>query len=111
MGIGKNGFYTLDDILKYGCNWMIIYGDRAKGKSYAPKKRALEYAWQKQEPTLGYVRRYRDDISSELVTKYFEDRGSNLIEEVSGGQYNCADYYRGYICLPLLFAGKKIHLN
>lgn len=108
MGIGKNGFYTLDDILKYGCNWMIIYGDRAKGKSYAPKERALQYAWDKKEPTLAYIRRYRDDITAELVTKYFEDRGSNLIEKISGGEFNCVDLYRGYIWWAKRDGGKII---
>lgn len=97
MGIAKNGYYTLDDILKYKCIWNIIYGDRAKGKSYAPAKRSLEYAWKTQKPTLAYIRRYRDDIAPELVTKYFDFRGSPLVSEVTGGEFNYIDVYRGYM--------------
>lgn len=97
MGLDKNGFYTLKDILKYKCIWNIIYGDRSKGKSFAVKERSLSYAWKTQKATIGYIRRYRDDISSELVSKYFQDRGVNLVEKISGGEYDMIDYYRGYL--------------
>lgn len=97
MGLDKNGFYTLKDILKYKCIWNIIYGDRSKGKSFAVKKRALEYAWKTQKPTIGYIRRYRDDITSELVGKYFQDRDTNLVEVVTNGEYDMIDVYRGYL--------------
>lgn len=97
MGIGKDGYYTLDDIRKYNCVWNIIYGDRAKGKSYAPAKRGLEYAWKTQKPTLAYIRRYRDDISPELVSKYFDFRGSPLVHKVTGGAFSFIDQYRGYM--------------
>lgn len=97
MGLDKNGWYSLNDILKKKCNWMIIYGDRSKGKSFAVKKRALEYAWKTKKATIGYIRRYRDDISSELVSKYFQDRNVNLVEEITEGQYDMIDFYRGYL--------------
>lgn len=97
MGIDKQGYYTLKDILKYKCVWNIIYGDRGKGKSYAVKKRALSYAWETKKPTIGYIRRLRDDISSDLITKYFQDRGSNIVEDVTQGEYDFIDYYRGYL--------------
>lgn len=106
MGIGKNGYYRLDDILKYKCVWNIIYGDRAKGKSFAPKERALEYAWKTQQPTLAYIRRNRDDIAPELICKYFEERGVNLIEKVTNKEYNMVDYYKGYIHWARLEDGK-----
>ena len=106
MGIGKNGYYRLDDILKYKCVWNIIYGDRAKGKSFAPKERALEYAWRTQQPTLAYIRRNRDDIAPELICKYFEERGVNLIEKVTNKEYNMVDYYKGYIHWARLEDGK-----
>lgn len=97
MGLDRNGYYTLKDILQYKCRWNIIYGDRARGKSYAVKKRALDYAWKTQKPTIGYIRRLRDDITAELVSKYFQDRGTNLVEEVTKGEYDTIDVYRGYL--------------
>lgn len=97
MGLNKEGFYTLKDILKYKCIWNIIYGDRSKGKSFAVKERSLDHAWKTQKPTIGYIRRYRDDISSELVSKYFQDRGVNLVEKITKGEYDMIDYYRGYL--------------
>lgn len=97
MGIDKEGYYTLKDILKYKCVWNVIYGDRSRGKSYAVKKRALEYAWKTKQPTIGYIRRLRDDISPELISKYFQDRGSNLVKEITEGEWDMIDYYRGYM--------------
>lgn len=97
MGIGKDGYYTLDDIKKYNCVWNIIYGDRSKGKSFAVKNDALSYAWETQKPTLAYIRRNDADITSDLVTKYFQDRGTNVVEKVTKGEYDMIDYYRGYL--------------
>lgn len=97
MGIDKNGFYTLKDINAAKCVWNIIYGDRSKGKSYAVKKDALELAWSTGKPVIGYIRRYRDDITGELVSKYFMDRGINVVEVVTKGEWDMIDYYRGYL--------------
>lgn len=106
MGLDRNGFYTLRDIHKYNCIWNIIYGDRSKGKSFAVKEESLEYAWETQKPTIGYIRRYRDDITSELVSKYFQDRNVNLVERISGGEYDMIDYYRGYLWWAKRVEGK-----
>lgn len=38
MGLDKKGYYTLKDILKEKCEYNIILGERAPGKSYAAKK-------------------------------------------------------------------------
>lgn len=108
MGLDKNGYYTLRDIHKLNCIWNIIYGDRAKGKSFAVKEESLNYAWETQKPTIGYIRRYRDDITSELVSKYFQDRGVNLVEKISKGQYDMIDFYRGYLWWAKREQGKII---
>lgn len=108
MGIDKDGYYTLKDILKYHYVWNIIYGDRSKGKSFAVKKRALEYAWKTQKPTLGYIRRLRDDIAPELINKYFQDRGVNVVEQVTGGEFSEITYYRGYLWWTKNVEGKIV---
>ena len=97
MGIDKQGYYTLKDINAKNCIWNIIYGDRAKGKSFAVKREALEWAWHTRKATIGYIRRYRDDITSELVSKYFMDRDINVVELVTKGEYDMIDCYRGYL--------------
>ena len=108
MGIDKDGYYTLKDIRKYKCVWNIIYGDRAKGKSFAVKDRALDYAWKTQKPTIAYIRRLRDDIAPELITKYFQDRGVNLVERASGGEFTDITYYRGYLWWSKIVEGKIV---
>lgn len=97
MGIDKEGFYTLKDIKAKNCIWNIIYGDRAKGKSFAVKDDALTLAWETKKPVIGYIRRYRDDITGELVSKYFMDRNVNIVEKVSQGEWDMIDCYRGYL--------------
>lgn len=96
MGLDKKGYYTLNDILEYHNRFNIIYGQRAPGKSYAVKKRAIEYAWETGKISLAYIRRYKEDITSELVSKYFDDKGSNIIKDVTK-IYDHACYFRGYI--------------
>lgn len=108
MGIDKNGFYTLRDIHAMKCIWNIIYGDRAKGKSFAVKDESLSYAWKTQKPTIGYIRRYRDDITSELVSKYFMDRDINIVEKITKGEWDMIDYYRGYLWWARRQEGKII---
>jgi len=108
MGIDKNGYYTLKEIHEQHCRWNIIYGDRSKGKSFAVKKEALEYAWKTKKPTAGYIRRYRDDITSDLVSKYFQDRGTNIVETVTNGEFDMIDCYRGYLWWARRTEGKIV---
>ena len=43
----KKKFYDLSKLLECGCNWNILYGMRANGKSYAVKEHALKQAFNK----------------------------------------------------------------
>ena len=97
MGIAKNGYYTLEDIKKHNAQYNIIYSTRSDGKSFAVKDEGLSDSWNTGKASFGYVRRYRDDINTELVNKYFVERGVNLIEKITRKRCNCIDYYRGYL--------------
>lgn len=99
MGLDKNGYYTLKDILKYKCNWMWIYGERAPGKSFAVKKRGLEKAVKSGKPTIALIRRNKADIDSTKIEGYWMDRGINVVEEVTQGEWNFISYYRGFMWL------------
>ena len=37
MGVDKDGYYTLRDILGYNCKVNIVLSDRGRGKSYGTK--------------------------------------------------------------------------
>ena len=94
MGLDKNGFYTLHDINKYNCEWNIIYGERAPGKSFAVKTEALRESWETGKACLALIRREKVDIETAQVEGYFEDRGVNTVSEITGGEYTFINYYR-----------------
>lgn len=97
MGIAKNGYYTLDDIREHKAQYNIVYSTRSDGKSFAAKYYALEDAWNTKRASLGYIRRYQDDIKTELVNKYFIERDINMISKITKGRCDMIDYYRGYL--------------
>lgn len=97
MGIGKDGYYTSKDILAYEATYNIVYGERGPGKSFDIKRLALTEAYKTGEMRLGLIRRFRDDITTELVTKYFIERDVNLIEMITKKEFTFIDWYRGYL--------------
>lgn len=109
--------YNIDTIDKLGANINIIYGERSNGKSYQVKhkKGILKYL----NDTLTYheyyynkgkiveenikagsrfvlMRRWREDISSDWVEKYFDDVD---IVGLTNGKYNCISLYKKKIYL------------
>lgn len=71
--MAKEQYYRLDrldQLENISYYWLI--GQRANGKSYAVKERALERAWVHKEKFI-YMRRYNLDIKQTSVESYFED--------------------------------------
>lgn len=99
MGLDKYGYYTCKDILKEKALYNIIIGERAPGKSFAVKRECIEYAWKKQQATLGLLRRYDEDIKNAAVTEYFADNNANSgtsgdIKKITGGEYEMIVSYQ-----------------
>lgn len=88
MGIGRDGYYTLKDILKEKAkiNWII--SDRNDGKSFAVKKRALQKSIEAQKPLFALIRRNDVDIKTAKIERYFVDRKVNLISDLTNGEYD-----------------------
>ena len=104
MGLDKKGYYTLKDILPYRADYNIILSGRSIGKSYATEFEkkfdykdkdgnkfefmgALREAWERKEMTLGYVRRWQDDIKGQNCAEAFTDKLAG-IEELTKGDAN-----------------------
>lgn len=44
MGLDKDGYYSLREILGYGCKYNIVLSERGRGKSYGTKRFLIEHA-------------------------------------------------------------------
>lgn len=89
----KIKYYDIKPVLKTDATWIILYGQRANGKSYAAKRLALENAFKNHHKFI-YLRRWQMDIKQDSVTAYF---GDMPIIEITNGQYVGVVAYHGYI--------------
>lgn len=87
----KKRYYDLSNLLGCGCYWMILYGMRSNGKSYAVKKHALEQA--AKGIKFVYLRRWSEDIKAKEVDTYFDDMD---VEQITDGKYNGVTAYQGF---------------
>ena len=95
MGIDKKGFYTLADIDEYDTAWNIIYGERAPGKSFACKYRAMEKAYEtKGAIKFALIRRHDVDIKIAQVEGYFLDNDINAVELATNGEWEFVKVYK-----------------
>ena len=85
-------YYELQHLLDCKCFWMLLYGMRSNGKSYAVKKKIIEDVL--QGITFVYLRRWGDDIKGPGVEAYFDDMPFN---ELTDGQYIGIKAYQGYL--------------
>lgn len=97
MGIGKNGYYTGEDIRSHNAQYNIIYSARSDGKSFDVKYYGLKRAWESKKASVALIRRYQDDIKTDLVEKYFIERDINMIPIITDGAADSILYYKGYL--------------
>lgn len=111
--------YNIDNIDSEGANINLIYGERSNGKSYQVKhkKGVLKYL----EDTVTYhdnytdkgniikecikkgsrfilMRRWREEISSDLIEKYFDDVD---IMKLTDNKYNCITMFKKQLYLSI----------
>ena len=90
--LGKKKYYDLTKLLSCNANWMILYGMRSNGKSYAVKKYALEKAY-KEGLKFVYLRRWSEDIKAKEVNTYFDDIP---VKDLTEGEYDGVIAYQGF---------------
>lgn len=104
MGLGKDGYYHLYDIAAYKPNFALLLSGRNAGKSYAiymdEEKNGigghLKHAFETGQPTIGYIRRRKEDVVGYLVESDFADK-LKAIEKLTGGKYNAVKVDKGKI--------------
>lgn len=88
----KKRYYDLSNLLSCKCYWMILYGMRSNGKSYAVKKHALERAYNHNEGFI-YLRRWSEDIKAKEVSSYFDDIP---VKDITNGDYDGVTAWQGF---------------
>lgn len=95
MIIIKQRYYSLKNILAQNCEYNILLGERANGKSYAVKhhciKQFLDYGYR-----FIYLRRLTVENKNYMVEAYFDDVD---IKKHSKGKYTNITVYRSGIYL------------
>lgn len=87
----KKKYYDLQPLLDTGCNYMILYGMRSNGKSYAVKKHIILDALNGKN--FVYLRRWSEDIKAASVAAYFDDMP---FLDLTDGRYTGIMAYQGY---------------
>lgn len=98
--IAKQIHYNIDNLL-YGentkdGNYYLIYGEKSNGKSYQAKTKLEIGHYIKTHMKFILMRRWKDDLSSLWLEKYFEDID---VESLTEGKYNTINCWRGKIYL------------
>ena len=100
--MSKEKFYTLDNILSYGADYNIIYGERSNGKTTAVLGYGLDDHIQSgYKNQLAIVRRWEEDFKGKNGQQMFSSIiGLGWVEKKTKGKYNSIYYYsqRWYLC-------------
>ncbi|MBO5809803.1 MAG: phage DNA encapsidation protein [Bacteroidales bacterium] len=89
-------YYSLTNLINTGAKYLINYGERSSGKTYA----ALKYGVEKHLKTgeqMAIIRRYREDFRGKRAAVYFDSltyngKGENVIRKMSKGKYDRVVY-------------------
>lgn len=102
-------YYSLEPVLLTGCEYLLLLGERANGKSYAVKTAILWEAYHKcdyyeflktgkmvpkRRYKFGYVRRFKEEMRGYQIEEYFGDMN---ISQITEGNYDCVVFYQGDI--------------
>ena len=89
--------YNLDVLEKENCDFNLIIGEKGNGKSYQVKHKrgVLKYLLQNNRRFI-YLRRLREEISTEKVEQYFADVD---VQKITNGKYNCITMYKKQLFL------------
>lgn len=91
----KQIYYSLNTLLDYDCEYNMILGARANGKSYAVKNFCIKDFWENGKKFI-YLRRYTVEIKVSMVEAYFNDAD---IKKITKGKRDGIIIFRSGIYL------------
>jgi len=105
-------YYTTTKIDKKKATYNVIFGERSNGKTYALLLKGLkEYV--KNGSQMGYVRRWKEDITGRRASNLFAGLNTNKeVEKLTNGAFTGVHYWAGkfYLC-NYTEAGKPIYAD
>lgn len=96
MSNQKITHYNLDNIAAENAEINLIWGERSNGKSYQVKHKRGVLKYLKTGKRFIYMRRWKEEIRTDLVERYFADVD---VEKITEGKYNCITVYRKQLFL------------
>ena len=93
-------FYSLNNILKTGATYNVIFGERSNGKTYSVLKYGLEQ-YIKNGGQLAIVRRWKEDITGRRASDIFSALNvNNEVVNLTDGKYTGITYFASkfYLC-------------
>ena len=100
----RQRYYDLQNLLDCKCFYMILYGMRANGKSYAVKKHTIERAYNHNEGFI-YLRRWSEDIKAKEVASYFDDMP---VKDLTKGSWDGITSWQGFFYWYNIEDGKMV---
>lgn len=100
--MSKEIYYSLKNILEYGADYNIIYGERSNGKTFSVLEYAIkDYINSGYNNQLAIVRRWEEDFKGKNGQQMFESFVTlGLISKYTKEKYNSVYYYsqRWFLC-------------
>ena len=88
-------FISAKKVKSIKCDYLLLLGERANGKSYCAKSIAVQDAIDNDNMFI-YLKRYDLEVKDSLCVAYFADMP---IQEMTKGEYTCIDVFRKGIYL------------
>lgn len=102
-------YYDMTNLLKTGAQYMMVFGERSNGKTYAVLKECIRDYFQ-TGAQLSIIRRFRDDFVGKRGAQLFEGICNNdEVFTLSNGEYNSIYYYSSRWYFELVEDGKVIN--
>ncbi|MCS5737116.1 phage DNA encapsidation protein, partial [Herbiconiux daphne] len=93
-------YYNTNAIDKKNAVYNVIFGERSNGKTYALLLKGLK-EFIKTGKQIGYVRRWKEDITGRRAASLFNGINENKeVEKLTKGEYTGVHYFAGrwYLC-------------
>lgn len=107
----KPKYYTLKNILAYGAQYNIIFGERSNGKSYSVYHYGINQ-YHRTGEQMAIIRRWTDDFTGKRGATMFDSiTGTGDIEKITDGKWNGVYYYASRWFLAKYEDGKRIETD